>query len=362
MLRLIFFIEKFDRDSVAVVVSAASPLVKYLALALSAALLMGSTLWSSVVLARNYGDHPAAQALMDKMVSEHNFTREELQKLFIEAEYKQSIVDAMTRPAEKVKLWKDYRKIFVTKKRIRQGVEFWADNRSTLERAQRDFGVDPAIIVAILGVETYYGRLMGGYRVIDALSTLAFDYPARSKFFSGELEHFLLLSREQNKKASELTGSYAGAMGYGQFIPSSYRNYAIDYTEDGFADIWDNPIDAIGSVANYFARHGWQAGQAVVVRARVRDDYLTDNINQVQRPEYNLNQLAEQGFSPASEVGNSVDTEMLKAFPLRLEGARGAEFWLAFDNFYVITRYNHSRRYAMAVYQLAEAIRDEMSD
>lgn len=322
--------------------------------------LIGSTLGTPMASARSYGDHPAAQALIEGMVSEHHFEREELQTLFADAEYKQSIIDAITRPAEKVKLWKDYRKIFVTKKRIRQGVEFWVNNRETLDRAQRDYGVDPAIIVAILGVETYYGRLTGGYRVIDALSTLAFDYPPRSKFFAGELKQFLLLSREQDKKANELTGSYAGAMGYGQFIPSSYRSYAVDYSGDGFADIWDNPVDAIGSVANYFSRHGWQAGQAVVVRARVGKDYVADHINDVRRPELTLAELRAQGFTPVSGPTGGAWDDAVRAFPLKLEGKRGAEFWLAFDNFYVITRYNHSRRYAMAVHQLAEEIRERM--
>ncbi|MBQ0798589.1 MAG: lytic murein transglycosylase B [Porticoccaceae bacterium] len=325
--------------------------------------LLGLTLLGTTTAhARNYDDNPATQALIDSMVAEHQFERPALEKLFAEAEYKQSIIDAMTRPAEKVKEWKDYRKIFVTKKRINQGVDFWHDNRATLERAQRDYGVDPAIIVAILGVETYYGRLTGSYRVLDALSTLAFDYPPRSTFFAKELKEFLLLSREQNKKANELTGSYAGAMGYGQFIPSSYRAYAVDYTGDDFADIWDNPVDAIGSVANYFARHGWQTGQAVVVRARVGKDYVADHINDVRPPELTLATLRAQGFTPVGERADGSWDDNTKAFPLKLEGKHGAEFWLAFDNFYVITRYNHSRRYAMAVYQLAEEIRAQLPE
>ncbi|MEH6544663.1 MAG: lytic murein transglycosylase B [Porticoccaceae bacterium] len=354
-------------------------------LALPGLTLLGLTLLgTSTAHARNYDDNPATQALIDSMVAEHQFERPALEKLFAEAEYKQSIIDAMTRPAEKVKEWKDYRKIFVTKKRINQGVDFWRDNRATLERAQRDYGVDPAIIVAILGVETYYGRLTGSYRVLDALSTLAFDYPPRSTFFTKELKEFLLLSREQNKKANELTGSYAGAMGYGQFIPSSYRAYAVDYTGDDFADIWDNPVDAIGSVANYFARHHWQPGQPVTVRARVSEDYVVDGVNKVLKPELTLAELKTQGFTPATDpvsapVSGASDSasssassnassgtssngwdDKTRAFPLKLEGKRGAEFWLAFDNFYVITRYNHSRRYAMAVYQLAEEIRAQL--
>lgn len=311
---------------------------------------------------RTYAGHPAAKTFIDSMVAEHQFERPALEQLFAEAEYKQSIIDAMTRPAERVKVWKDYRKIFVTEKRIRQGVEFWHEHRATLTRAEKDYGVDPAIIVAILGVETYYGRLAGNYRVLDALSTLAFDYPPRSKFFTGELKHFLLLSREQNKQANQLKGSYAGAMGYGQFIPSSYRSYAVDYTGDDFADIWDNPIDAIGSVANYFARHGWQSGQPVVVRARVSNAYEDGQLNDVHKPELSLAEWRARGFTPASNPASGTWDETLKAFPMKLEGKRGAEFWLALDNFYVITRYNHSHRYAMAVYQLSEEIQARLQE
>ncbi len=315
-------------------------------------ILGASVLMASGALAKHYGDDPAAQVLIDTMVAEHQFDREQLQTLFSAAEYKQSIIDAMTRPAEKVKVWKDYRKIFVTEKRIRQGVDFWRENKTTLERAQVDYGVAPAIVVAILGVETYYGRLTGSYRVIDALSTLAFDYPPRSKFFTSELKEFLLLSREQGKQADELKGSYAGAMGYGQFISSSYRRYAVDYDNDGFADIWDNPDDAIGSVANYFASHGWHAGQPVVVKAQTAETYRRDDLNKVKRPELTLAELKAQGFTPVSGTWNGE----VKAFPLELEGKAGAESWLAFDNFYVITRYNHSHRYAMAVFQLSQEI------
>ncbi len=305
---------------------------------------------------RNYSNNAKAEAFIERMVAEHGADRAELQALFSGAQYKQSIIDAMTRPAEKVKLWKDYRKIFLTEKRLRQGLQFWREQRPWLEKMQADYGVPIEYVVAIIGVETYYGRITGNYRVVDALSTLAFDYPARSPFFTKELEHFLLLAKEQNLDPATLKGSYAGAMGYGQFMPSSYRAYAVDYNNDGVADIWADPADAIGSVANYFVRHGWQRGEGVVVRARISADYSSEGVNKLVKPALTLAQLAERGFTPVSELSSE-----MKAIPLRLQGQAGVEFWLGLQNYYTITRYNHSFRYAMAVTQLAEQIAEEMS-
>lgn len=305
---------------------------------------------------RSYEGNAKAQAFIDKMVAEHGADRAELDALFAGAKYKQSIIDAMNRPAEKVKLWKDYRKIFITEKRIRQGLQFWDEQREWLEKMQADYGVPIEYVVAIIGVETYYGRVTGSYRVVDALSTLAFDYPARSPFFTKELEHFLLLAKEQKLEPASLKGSYAGAMGYGQFMPSSYRAYAVDYNSDGVADIWGDPADAIGSVANYFVRHGWLNGEDVVVRARITTDYSSEAINKLVKPTLSLVQLAEQGFTPVPELGPDV-----KAIPLRLQGQAGVEFWLGLQNFYTITRYNRSFRYAMAVTQLAEKIAEGMN-
>jgi len=216
--------------------------------------------------AREYGGHPAMQAFVATMVARHGFERAALERLFDQARYQETIVAAMDRPAERVKPWYEYRAIFLTEKRIRDGVDFWRANQETLARAQRDYGVDPAIVVAIIGVETFYGRNMGSFRVLDALATLAFDYPKRSEFFARELEQYLLLTREQQLDPLDLKGSYAGAMGYGQFIPSSYRAYAVDYNGDRKADIWNDPTDAIGSVANYFNKHGWRKGDGVISR------------------------------------------------------------------------------------------------
>ncbi|OUS12482.1 lytic murein transglycosylase B [Gammaproteobacteria bacterium 53_120_T64] len=300
---------------------------------------------------KSYSDNAQARGFIERMVAQHGADRGELQALFAGAHYKQSIIDAMTRPAEKVKLWKDYRQIFLTEKRLRQGLQFWREQRLWLEKAEAEYGVPIEYVVAIIGVETYYGRYAGNYRVVDALSTLAFDYPARSPFFTKELEHFLLLSKEQKLDPAELKGSYAGAMGYGQFMPSSYRAYALDYDADGVADIWANPADAIGSVANYFVKHGWQRGEGVVVGASIAADYNSELVNKLVKPKLTLAQLAEQGFSPVQDMSPAV-----KAIPLRLQGQAGVEFWLGLQNYYTITRYNHSFRYAMAVVQLAEQI------
>lgn len=300
----------------------------------------------------DYTQSPEAQVFIERMVSEHNFTRESLQALFAQAEKRQPILDAISRPAEKTKSWADYRKIFIKEARIEGGVTFWRDNAEALARAEQEFGVPAEYIVAIIGVETLYGRITGNYRVMDALSTLAFDYPPRSEFFTRELEQYLLLTREHQQDPLAHKGSYAGAMGFGQFMPSSYRHYAVDFDGDDLPDIWENLTDAIGSVANYFKSHGWQRGELVTLRARP-DDTLDSAIvfNQIVPPERTIGQWREAGLQPIRHVPSEV-----KALAVKLDGSLGDEYWLGFNNFYVITRYNRSHMYAMAVHQLAEAI------
>ena len=304
----------------------------------------------SLSIHAGYTESAEARAFADKMVSEHGFDRAEINALLAEAEKKQSIIDAMQRPAEKIKPWKDYRKIFITEKRIDEGVDFWRNNREALKQASQQFQVAPEVIVAIIGVETFYGRIKGSFRVIDALATLSFDYPPRSAFFTRQLEEFLLLAREQRHDPLTLTGSYAGAMGYGQFIPSSYRSFAVDFDGDGFADIWENSTDAIGSVANYFAKHGWVMGGPVVVRANVNNDFDQKLFNQLKL-EKTVAELSVLGFTPHESV--SPDS---KGMPVKLEADEGMQYWLGLNNFYVITRYNHSNMYAMAVHQLSQLI------
>lgn len=306
---------------------------------------------SMMAAAGDYVQRDDVTTFIDEMVEEHQFSRQDLETWFADANKKQKIIDAISRPAERTLTWERYRKIFVTSSRINKGVTFWQENQVTLERAEKEFGIPAEIIVAIIGVETRYGQNKGSYRVIDALSTLGFDYPRRAAFFRKELKAFFLLAREQKQDPLSLIGSYAGAMGYGQFIPSSYRAYAIDYTNDGFADIWDNPTDAIGSVANYFKRHGWKTDEPVVVRTRISDDYISSILNDALKPKHTVAALNDQGYHPITEL-----VPQQSANVMRLEGELGAEFWMGLHNFYVITRYNHSRLYAMAVWQLSQEI------
>ncbi|MFZ1392244.1 MAG: lytic murein transglycosylase B [Dokdonella sp.] len=266
------------------------------------------------------------------------------------AKVQQSILDAMSRPAE-AKPWKDYRPIFLTEKRIADGIAFYQANRELIERAADEFGVAPEIIVAIIGVETSYGRNYGSYKVLDALVTLAFHYPPRSRFFRGELRQlFLLGDTHMAYPIDELVGSYAGAMGWGQFIPTSVANFARDYDGDGRIDLWNSLPDIIGSVANYFSVHGWQKGLPVAVRATVASDARPISPEGLQ-PVYPVEQLKEWGYSSIEPVDPAQ-----AATWLRLDGADGNEDWLTFQNFYVISRYNRSPLYSMAVWQLSQAI------
>jgi membrane-bound lytic murein transglycosylase B len=300
---------------------------------------------------------PDLPQFIDKMVAEHGFDQQELEQVFAEVEVKDSILKAISRPAEKSKPWYEYRNIFLTESRISGGVDFWEKHKEALAQAQQTYGVPAEIIIAILGVETRYGGNVGGYRVIDALSTLAFRYPPRSPFFTSELEHFLILTREEQMSRLDPVGSYAGAMGLGQFMPSSYRAYAIDFDKDGHRDIWTNPTDAIGSIANYLAVHGWKPGESIVHRTLL-NKALPEGINGTDlKPAFTREELAVAGFSLAELPAGSD-----KLSVIGLTQPEGEEYWLGRQNFYAITRYNHSRMYAMAVYQLAEAIRQQFGE
>ena len=293
----------------------------------------------------------------DKFISymerEHGFNSKDLILLFDKTIVSESILKAIQRPAEKKLLWHQYKKIFLKEKRINQGVEFWLKNEVKLKEAERIYGVPPEIITAILGVETNYGKNSGSYRVIDSLNTLAFHYPKRASFFLSELEQFLLLVREQNFIAEELKGSYAGAMGVPQFISSSYRNYAIDFDGDNVADIWGNPDDVIGSVANYFFQHGWVNKGNVITEAAIEGEEYKSILDEKLQLNIYGSDLKKYGIVVNSDFD---DVERLKLFEFKL--ADGSEYWLAHNNFYVITRYNHSKLYAMAVYQLALKIKE----
>ena len=300
----------------------------------------------------HYVSHEKAKVFVDRMVKEHGFEREYVQSVLAQAEKKQSILDAISRPAEKTKAWHEYRKIFIQDVRIKGGVAFWQEHQAILDDVSSVYGVPAEIIVAIIGVETRYGNYMGSYRVVDALATLGFDYPKRGKFFTRQLEELFLLGREQQQDILTLKGSYAGAMGFGQFIPSSYRSFAVDYDGDKVADIWANKQDAIASVANYFKAHGWQTGEPVVERAYRAEHFPDEKINSRTRPTISAQTLYKEGFSPLSR--RSVSDQ--PAIALEYKGANGPEHWLGYNNFYVITRYNRSHLYAMAVYQLSQEI------
>ena len=286
------------------------------------------------------------------LVTEHGFDRDWLLDVFEGAQKSDDVILKISKPPEKALAWHEYRSIFLTQERIDAGVEFWRAHRDALDAARQRFGVASEMITAIIGVETYYGRYLGSHRVIDSLATLAFDYPDRSTFFKGELTHFLLLVREEGKDPFEPLGSYAGAMGYGQFISSSYRNYAVDFDGDDRRDIWTNRTDAIGSVANYFARHGWKGEVPPAVKVEIRDGAVLELADAGLELVHTVGELRERGAEVPKEIG---DGEKVALFTMEL--AQGEEYWLARHDFYVITRYNRSALYALAVMQLSEAIR-----
>ena len=289
---------------------------------------------------------------IDELTKESNFSRQELEQLIGRAERSERALELISKPAEGTLQWKDYRKIFLTPERIAKGVAFWEKNANTLNAVEKELKVPASIIVAIIGVETYYGRQTGGFRVIDALTTLGFDFPKRSKFFRQELKNFLLLVQEQNLNIDELTGSYAGAMGIPQFMPSSYRAYALDYTGDQQANIWRNDADAIASVANYLQQHGWKYGNHIAFEATVSGKGYAKVISSGLQPDKRLIQVQKAGWSVSGSIPKSA-----KVLPMRHEGSAGPEYWLGLHNFYVITRYNRSQMYALAVYQLAREIK-----
>ncbi len=303
------------------------------------------------VHASDFVDRPEVQTFIAEMVERHGFEQTELEQTFAAAERQQGIIDAISRPAERVLTWGEYREIFLDEDRIQQGVAFWHEHADVLARAEAEFGVAPEVVVAIIGVETRYGRNKGRWRVLDALSTLAFDYPPRAAFFRRELEQFLLLVREEERPATALVGSYAGAMGYGQFIPSSYRAYAIDFTGNARRDIWDDAVDAIGSVANYLEVHGWRDGEEITRPVRLGSGDVANLLNSRLRPDTHVGALIELGVSGLDGLPETAEATLMA-----LEARDGTQHFVGLRNFYAITRYNHSRLYAMAVYDLSRAI------
>jgi membrane-bound lytic murein transglycosylase B len=306
-----------------------------------------------------FAGKPAVERFVRHMEVTHGFDPKQLSLVLARAQREDWIIEAMDKPVRKTKssgpptpngAWTRYKAKFITPDNIDKGVQFWRQHASTLEKASARYGVPPEIIVGIIGVETRWGRVMGKTRVIDALATLAFAYPRRAEYFTGELESFLVMARDEGFDPFKPTGSFAGAMGYGQFMPSSFRNYAVDFSGDGHRDLW-NPVDAIGSVANYFKGHGWRAGEPVAVRASAVGGAAI-NLKTGFDSRYSLANLAASGITPTTSLGRPGEVSLL-----RLDLGSGFDYWLGLHNFYVITRYNHSTYYAMAVYQLGKAVK-----
>lgn len=284
--------------------------------------------------------------------ADNGFSEKELNKVFSDAVIQNGIIDAISRPAERTIDWKAYRKIFIQESRIEAGAQFMLDNRRALQGAEKKYGVPAELITAIIGVETKYGAIMGRHQVLDALVTLAFQYPKRALFFRKELQQYLLLCREQGFDPREPKGSYAGAMGFGQFMPSSYRHYAVDFDADGTADIWGNKVDAIGSVANYFSEHGWKPGAQIILEAQLNGRApKSDSFNKNLKPKVRASALPAIGVVHPKELSSKA-----LVAPFRFEAKEGPRYVLGLHNFYVITRYNHSRLYALAVLELSRAI------
>lgn len=300
-----------------------------------------------------FGQDGELENFIQELVDRHDFEATELRSLLDQAEPRQDIIDAMNNPAERLP-WHRYRPIFLRPERIEHGVKFWSEHADLLQRISAEYGVPPEILVAIVGVETYYGRYKGKHRVLDALATLGFNYPPRAQFFRRELEQFLLLAREESLDPLELTGSYAGAMGMPQFISSSYRNYAADGDGDGRRDLFTNPADILASVANYFRRHHWETGGPVAAPAQVRGDGWQVVADQDLKPARRFAELQRAGIKAETTAAGDTPARLLV-----LEAVDGNEYWATFNNFYVITRYNHSPLYAMAVFQLAEEIKKQ---
>jgi len=285
-----------------------------------------------------------------QMQSEHNFTTAELDAWFNGVELNQNIIDSMNRPAEKVLTWQEYRNIFMKQDRIDQGTEFWQKHADTLKRAEQEFKVPASLIVGLIGVETRYGRIMGSHDIFRSLYTFAFHYPRRAKFFTKELASFLVLARDQGWQVGEMKGSYAGAMGYGQFMPSSYQMYAVDFDGDGKIQLVANVEDAIGSVANYIKRHRWQPDGPTVMSVTVTSSDVDKLLTKGMKPNRTLDELAAAGVNVPKDMAGDTKVSFFKLD----QGEQ--QYWLGFQNFYVVSRYNPRVFYTKAVLELADAI------
>ncbi|GLP98017.1 lytic murein transglycosylase B [Paraferrimonas sedimenticola] len=319
-------------------------------IAAAAAILGASLAQTALAITPEQARQDFEQKQLDK-----GYTQAQINQFLASASKSEAVLEAIARPWE-AKPWHQYYPIFLTDKRVKGGVDFWQEHSDTISKVSNKFGVEPEIIVAIIGVETYYGTYMGTHKVIDALYSLGFHYPPRATFFRSELGHLMDLVEEHALPLDELKGSYAGAMGYGQFIPSSYRAYAVDFDKDGRIDLLNNPKDAIASVANYFKRHGWRADEPVILPIEV-DEQLDAkaHIWDKKKPKHSVAEWMAKGAKPS--IGQDMDINQ-KAILVELEQEQGADYYLGLNNFYAITRYNHSPLYAMAVYRLSQQIKE----
>lgn len=324
-------------------------------------LLFSLSAWGADATKTRYSDREDVRIFIKKLVDEHEFNRAELMKLFREVKHQKSVIEAYKRPAERALSWKQYRKIFVKPGRIQLGAQFWQTHADSLKQASKATGVPEELIVAIIGVETRFGRYKGKNPVLDSLTTLAFDREKRKDFFRRELEEFLLLCREQSLDPTKIKGSYAGAMGMPQFIASSYRMYAVDGDNDKKIDLFNSHDDVIASVANYFKRHGWKQGQPVVTKAAVNQpekikSKVVGKGRKELKPDVPWKEYKSQGVKIGEDAALDKDTPtVLMWFDDEAKGA----YWLGYNNFYAITRYNHSTMYALAAHQLSQEIKAE---
>lgn len=304
-------------------------------------------------------ERESVRSYLSNFGKEHGLSVHRLAGMFSRLSSQQSILDAISRPAERTLTWREYRPIFLTQKRINDGKRFLAQYTDVLQQAEAEYGVPAEIITAIIGVETSYGRITGSYRVLEALATLAFDYPPRAKFFASELDEFILLSELEGWDAVEVKGSYAGAMGMPQFISSSYREYAIDFDGDGTRDLFNSHADIIGSVANYLDRHGWVKSAPIAERWQLQDQEAKSAAQKLVRsslrPAIGADTVRALGFDTPALEKATAPNRLISV--MTMQGSDAEEYWVGYRNFYAITRYNHSRLYAMAVFQLAQAIR-----
>jgi membrane-bound lytic murein transglycosylase B len=302
-------------------------------------------------------NQPTVQQFIRERIKQDGFSKKYLTAVFQDARFQPKIIESMNKPYEK-KPWDLYQSLFITPDRIAGGMDFWKKNQAILEKAERQFGVPAPIIIAIIGVETRYGKNQGDYRVIDALTTLAFNYPERAPYFTKELRQYLILCKEQHVPANYFHGSYAGAMGKPQFMPTSFRNFAIDFSQHGHIDLINDDADAIGSVANYLHHHGWQRNQAVATPAEMKTaDYSKLRLNERQA-NYRVQTLKRAGVEPLTPPHNPPRQAGL----IELQNQTSAAYWIAYPNFYVITRYNTSPQYAMAVLLLAKALKTKWAE